>query len=381
IENDQRKTYRCFLNVSAPSLSFKTINIVRSKGKNGSFDQPHRVNENGTLTLKCKERTFENLCYLEDVEDIGDEYNYSWVSKEIFNSLKTNATINNCIDSSFMKKIVVTNTMQIPESIAINRKKRSEKLVDLPFEIEYTFYRDTPRIDVKIQFINYVKDHRLSIVFPFKNLSKLITDGYFGPVEHTIENFDEDYSKWAELPDNNFAMYWFATLPEIGVTISTKGLREVRVDHDGLKITLLRCVEWLSRNDLVTRPDHAGPGIRTPEAQGIGEHVAEFSIILHDKWNIEDVYRSVRNYQIPPIAVQGKFEKLPKIELEIERGFLNTLKPSENGEGVIIRAFDPQGNEPKIKYRSKEIIEVNLAEKPIKPEEKLKNVRSWLIKI
>ncbi len=380
IENDERKTYRCFLNLSVPSFGFRSFNIVPSKGKNGSFVEPHKIDENGTLILNHKGKIFKNLCYLEDVEDVGDEYNYSWVSKEIFTSLKMKATIKNSIDSSFMKKVIVTNTMKIPESIDVNRKKRSERLIDLPFEIEYTFYRDLPRIDVKIKFTNNAKDHRLSVVFPLDDLSELITDGYFGPVQHKVEKLGLDYSDWAELPENNFAMYWFVTLPKMGITISTKGLREVRVEDNGLKLTILRGVGWLSRNDLVTRPGHAGPGIKTPEAQGIGQHTAEFSIILHDKWSIKDVYYHVRNYQIAPMAIQGHFERMPKIELVVEKGFLSAFKPSEDDKGVIIRTFDPEGDKPKI-GSSQQMCEVDLSEKPLLPDHRLKNVQSWLIKI
>lgn len=65
----------------------------------------------------------------------------------------------------------------------------------------------------------------------------------------------------------------------------------------------------------------------------------------------------------------------------MENGFLTALKPSENDEGVMVRAFDPQGNEPKVKYPSEKIIEVDLAERPIQAENKLKNIRSWLIKV
>ncbi|HOJ88949.1 MAG TPA: glycoside hydrolase family 38 C-terminal domain-containing protein [Pseudothermotoga sp.] len=379
IENDQRKTYRCFLNLSVPSFGFRSLKIIPSATRTSSFMPTHQINENGTLSLKHEGRTFENLCYLEDVEDVGDEYNYSWSCKEIFTSLQTRAVVYQSCESAFMRKTIAKNTMQIPKSIAESRKNRSQELVDLPFEMEYTFYRDLPRIDVKIRFINCAKDHRLSVVFPFKNLSELVTDGYFGPVKHKIEKLSGDYSKWAELPENNFAMYWFATIPQIGITISTKGLREVRVEDDGLKITLLRSVEWLSRDDLITRPGHAGPGIRTCEAQGIGEHVAEFSIVLHKKWNIEDVYRHVRNYQIPPIAIQGEFKNLPKIELSVEKGFLSAFKPSEDGKGVIVRAFDPRGGKPEITYQPGEMIEVNLAERPVQDQDRLKNVRSWLI--
>ncbi|MEJ5229604.1 MAG: hypothetical protein WHT65_06345 [Pseudothermotoga sp.] len=382
IENDMREKYGYLLNINVPAFGFKTLRIVPKTEKTENvFNPPHEIKENGTLRLKHRERTVENLCYLEDVEDVGDEYNYSFARKEIFTSLDTKAKVTEIASCSFLKRVVARSSIPIPESIKSDRKSRSEKLVEMPFEIEYTFYRDLPRIDVKLRFSNTAKDHRLSVVFPLKNLSEIITDGYYGPVAHKIENFDADYSQWAELPENNFAMYWFVTLPEVGITISTKGLREVRVEKEGVKMTLLRSVEWLSRDDLVTRPGHAGPGIKTPEAQGIGEHLLEFSIILHENWNIEDVYRKVREYQITPLAIQGKFEKKPMMQkIEVLNGFLSAFKPSENGKGVIMRIFDPTGKNPTVKC-TRPLLETNLAEKPIQEHEKLTNVRSWLIKL
>ncbi|MGJ8453964.1 hypothetical protein ACSFC1_01495 [Pseudothermotoga sp. U03pept] len=382
VENDLRERHTYLVNINVPAFGFKTFKVVpKGKRSENVFNSPHRIKENGTLTLNHAGKTVENLCYLEDIEDVGDEYNYSFAQKEIFTSLDSRATITETVNCSFVKKVAVKNHMLIPESIQSNRKSRSERLVHLPFEIEYTFYRDLPRVDVKLRFTNLAKDHRLSVVFPMKDLTEVITDGYFGPVVHKIENFNADYSQWAELPENNFAMYWFVTIPQVGITISTKGLREVRVEKEGLKITLLRSVEWLSRNDLVTRPGHAGPGIKTPEAQGIGEHSVEFSIILHEDWSLEEVYRKVREYQVPPLAIQGKFEETLSVEkIELTDGFLNAFKPSQNGEGVIVRAFNPEGKSPILRC-TKPISETNLAEKAVQDHDRLTNVRSWLIQV
>ena len=41
-----------------------------------------------------------------------------------------------------------------------------------------------------------------------------------------------------------------------------------------LGLTLLRCVGWLSRDDLSTRYKHAGPGLETPGAQCLGLHIS-----------------------------------------------------------------------------------------------------------
>ena len=47
---------------------------------------------------------------------------------------------------------------------------------------------------------------------------------------------------------------------------------------DAIAVTLLRCVGWLSRDDLKRRPGHAGPGISTPGAQLLGDHSFDFGV-------------------------------------------------------------------------------------------------------
>ena len=47
-------------------------------------------------------------------------------------------------------------------------------------------------------------------------------------------------------------------------------------------LTLLRCVGWLSRDDISSRRGGAGPQLRTPGAQMHGKHAVDYSIIPHE---------------------------------------------------------------------------------------------------
>ena len=375
---DQGRWYKCFLKTPVQGLSFKQLSFVHGeRQKAGTFESIFTIQQNGTLSAEHDGKSLENLCYVEDIEDVGDEYNYSYACKEKYDSKNCIAEIETLIDSSFFKRVEARFSLEVPAQIAADRKSRSRQTVSIPFRFVYTFHRDMKRVDVDVFFNNTAKDHRMSVVFPLKGLSELISDGYFGPVKRSIQKLEGDYSSWSELPENQFPTYWFVSVPQYRMTIIPKGLREVFVDENGLHLTILRSVGWLSRDDLITRPGHAGPGFETPQAQGLGEHRVSFSIIFHDEYNIENVYKAVRECAIAPLAVQARFEKLPRIDIGVEKGFLSAFKPSE--EGVILRLFCPDGSSPSMKT-NRHAIEVDFAEKPLSERTKIKHVRSWMLR-
>lgn len=375
---NQGRWYKCFAKVSVEGLSFGQFSFVRAKNEAvEKFVPIFTVESNGTLRVEHCGRTLEDLCYVEDVEDVGDEYNYSYARREKYDSKNCRAKIETKVESSFLKRVEASFSMNVPAQINEDRKSRSKQMTTIPFKFVYTFYRDEKRVDVDVFFTNTAKDHRLSVVFPLRNLDELITDGYFGPIERKIQKFEADYSSWSELPSNQFPVYWFVSVPSYRMTIVPKGLREIFVDESGLHLTILRSVGWLSRDDLITRRGHAGPGFETPEAQGLGKHRVSFSILLHDEYDIEHIYEAVRKCTIGPIAVQARFKKLPeRVPVVVEKGFVSALKPAERG--VILRAFCPDGARPSIRTK-RQILELNLAEQALSEESFTKHVRTWLI--
>ncbi|HBT39163.1 MAG: Glycoside hydrolase family 38 [Thermotoga sp. 50_1627] len=375
---DQGRWYKCFLKTSVQALSFKQLSFVQGeRQKTGAFESIFAIQENGTLRVEHGGKSLENLCYVEDVEDVGDEYNYSYVCKDKYDSKNCTAEIETLIDSNFFKRVEARFSLEVPAQIAADRKSRSRQTVSIPFRFVYTFHRDTKRVDVDVFFNNTAKDHRLSVVFPLEGLSELISDGYFGPVKRSIQKLEGDYSSWSELPENQFPTYWFVSVPQYRMTIIPKGLREVFVDENGLHLTILRSVGWLSRDDLITRPGHAGPGFETPGAQGLGTHRVSFSIVFHDEYDITEIYKAARECVISPLAFQARFERLPRIDVDIERGFLSAFKPTD--EGVILRLFCPDGSKPSMKT-VRHATEVDLAEKPLSERTKIKHVRSWMLR-
>jgi mannosylglycerate hydrolase len=56
---------------------------------------------------------------------------------------------------------------------------------------------------------------------------------------------------------------------------------EYELLEDGIAVTLLRCVGWLSRNGLRNRPIAAGPNVAAPAAQMLGRHRFELAVYRH----------------------------------------------------------------------------------------------------
>lgn len=115
-----------------------------------------------------------------------------------------------------------------------------------------------------------------------------------------------------------------------------------------LNLTLLRCVGWLSRTDLLTRQGNGGWTIETPEGQCLGQHRFDYSLTYH-KGSYEDgnVYQVLNKASKPALLWQGETGK----ELEVGGRLLDflshlpghirisALKPAEDGKGIILQLF------------------------------------------
>jgi hypothetical protein len=108
-----------------------------------------------------------------------------------------------------------------------------------------------------------------------------------------------------------------------GLAIFNRGLPAVEVTRDGsgtkLALTLLRCVGWLSRDDLWNRRVAAGPLVPTPGAQCLGSYSFEYAIFPHPgDWR--QVYAWAYNYTSSLLAVRADtHEGLDLREMNITR--------------------------------------------------------------
>jgi len=315
------------------------------------------VNSNGSLRIldKIAKKVYNGCNMFEDTEDDGDEYTYSFIERS-----KTYTTQRALVRTFLVSKSILSATLRvdirfrIPESLKESRDKRSEKRVACPITSFITLHAGVQRIDIRTEVENNAKDHRLRVWFPTGFVTdKNYADEHFDVVER--QNYFPDKPKergkveyYSTQHQGNFLT---VTNGKDGLTIANKGLPEYEIVNTKGKatiaITLLRCVGWLNKNSLMARNRTAGPCIPTPDAQCLGRHTFEYSIIPHSgSWKESKIYKTAYNFSSPLVAYNIKKGSGPLpdvaslVTMEPDELVLSAVKKSEDGNGLIVRFYN-----------------------------------------
>lgn len=352
------------------------------------------VETDGTFILydkKTKKRY--NECHVfEDGADAGDEYNYSpCVEDMVFHCRLLNASFQNITRGPLMATIKIAGEIVLPKRLTKDRKHRSNEMVTCPVTTYITVTKGSPRVDIVTEFENKAEDHRLRVLFP----TGIKTDyshaeGQFDVVKRSVKVPDsKDYK--IELPPSTHPQQSFVDVNDgkVGLTIINQGLPEYELKDDAertIALTLLRCVGWLSREDLLTRFANAGPSFATPGAQCLGRHIFRYAVMPHKgTWADAKVYQWAHQHNVELKRYQTKKHegKLPS-----QYGFFSVtpaslvvtaVKKSDKNNSLILRTYNISNNKVigKIEF-SKDVRSVYLTNLNEETKEKLpvKNQRS-----
>ena len=261
----------------------------------------------------------------------------------------------------------ISGRWSLPGACTASRTERSARLTICPIVSEISLTPGVRRIDIHTSVENKAKDHRLRVVFPIPyTVDQVAAEGTFEVRSRAVaQPVPPDVMEWAEAPVNVFPQKRFvdASNGEIGLGVLNRGLPEyevIHIDHladkeaeqgkQAIAITLLRCIEWLSRGDLSTRQGHAGPMEYTPEAQCLGHHEFDYALVPHrGTWEAEDglVMREAQLFNTPvttrTVEVEQHEGKLPShmsfMKIEPDELVLSALKRGE--EGIVVRVYNP----------------------------------------
>lgn len=349
--------------------------------------------ETGLFTVRDKETglLYPGLNRFRDGSDAGDEYNYAPAAQDIVIDTFFGKPEIKVTRSALESTIVVNAALELPFSLTPDRSSRGSSKTICPVSVVVKLVPGQRRIDFTTTFLNDVEDHRLQVLFPVPfAVTTAQAEQAFDVVERPAELPKFDRS-WREDPVPTAPQKTFVSIydpaQKLGLTVINQGLPEYEIvppegEHgSAIGLTLLRCVGWLSRSDLSTRRDHAGPGLPAPGAQVRGQHTFHYALMPHKgDWLVAGAQQQAHAFNHPltgltaalqsgqPLPAEGSF-----VQILPHAVALSTIKPSEDGRGMVVRVWNPATSdilEARLSFyrRPARVALVNLAEDSVVEE-------------
>ncbi len=391
---DQAHEIIDFVAADLPAYGFKTFWIYPRGLKNAAHNGAHNdlaayanaiENEwfhieanaqDGTLTVRDKRSgaVFAGLNRMVDGGDVGDLYTYCPPTRDTLVNQPVEAPRIEVISTDAVRVLLrVSGRWSLPVNCAANRSERSDRFTTCQITSEVSLTAGARRIEIHTSVDNRARDHRLRVLFPVPyRTEQVAAEGTFEVRIRPVASLrPASVENWAEEPVNTYPHKRFVDCSNgvIGLGLLNRGLPEYEIVSAGpaveaggmaIALTLLRCVEWLSRGDLATRRGHAGPMIYTPEGQCPGRQEFDYALVPHGgDWTAEEtlVLREAQAFNIPvrslvlpavgtgdqlmaqpaaPLASRMQLLAFEPVEL-----VLSAIKRSDDGQGMVVRLYNP----------------------------------------
>lgn len=354
-------------------------------------------NANGTVTIadQTTGAVYRNVNRFVDGGDRGDLYNYCPPENDARIDHPSAPAQIEIEHTAARQSIRMTMHYRLPAQLSADRSARAREFVDEKIVTLVSVYPGVRRIDFSTTVENRARDHRLQVEFPAPIVTAYANaDQAFDIVQRSLD-LPTDTSDWIEQPRPEAPMQSFVSIDDgkIGLTLATRGLPEYQARRDAggttLALTLLRCIGWLSRDDLSTRRGHAGPAIETPGAQEIGAHVFEYALVPHaGDWRnaIEPAHAfaaPLRTVVAKPHG--GSLARSASFVNAAPREFvISAIKKAEDSDGLIVRGYNLANETIEVNIvlwkNFSRATRVNLNEEEIAPVD-LQNGREIKIKV
>lgn len=310
-----------------------------------------QLSRDGTLTLldKPSGRRLEGLHALEDEPDRGDSYNFcpvegaaGWRSDQAVARVLT--------DGPDVWELQLAVEAELPDALDGSGR------VMVSIVTVARLVRGCGRVEFRTTVDNRARDHRLRVVFGLGDTAdtEVRAESAFAVVRRPLHP-SPPRAQWVEPPAPTQHTAGAVALGPVGLI--TKGMPEyeARTGPTGpeLCLTLLRCVGLISKaaDQLTTRPLSAGPQVPIPEAQCLGRHVFEYALLCDaDAHDDLGLLRESQDYRMGFHLARGGVSFDPPLGLEGDVVF-SCLKGSEDGDGLILRCFNPSKQQASLQIR------------------------------
>ena len=369
--------YTIMLDVKdVPAMGYKTLKMqplyhVRAKNpvtmkKNAQTMENEylrvTINANGTYDVLEKEtgKLFTSLGYFKDTGETGNPWEHIVPENdETFTTLNESAKITLLHEGELETSYKVVIDWALPEGRNMDEKTRSSHLK--PFKIEniVTLKKGSRYLEVETTVDNQSEDHYFQVAFPTNIKAEFVhAQGQFDVVKRPIKR--PDYSLYDEIPMTEHPMNSFVDISDgkQGVALLNTGLKAYEAADDECNTMYLSLLRSFPLRICVTSDmqDYSG---WDKGSQCIGKNTFRYAFMPHSgDWEEGKVWTESDNFNLTFSAAQlaptdhGKNAlEHSFIELSDDTLSVSAVKRSEDGEGWIVRLFNPSDSAKTAKIR------------------------------
>lgn len=403
-------------------MSYRTYTVKKAEGKAKIAQANERVseillendlfklqvNEMGevSVTDKNKNKVYSDFIRLEDTGEAGHSYVHYDVENDIAvttDGIKPEISL--LKNTEYEKSCKIKYTLALPAYLDIDTLKRSDETVENTVEIVLSLIKGSKWVDIKCRVHNNSKDHRLRMLFDTNMATDYTTT--LIPFDTVIRDRREVLKKIANGTQPNSGLVHIGENGE-GIGIMNEGLYEYEHllgEKGTVAITLLRSVGMISR-----LPDrHMRNTMKNKDSQCIGEYDLHLGIAFESGENQDQINSLVRLTKIFQNGLITYFQpyssrkftggrpqvqdtdiaelffrediysnvnlgkKGQLLEVSGEAMTVSALKYSEDGQMLVIRAYNTSDNETslgiKLNIDAQKAYKLTMGEKIINEEE------------
>lgn len=214
-------------------------------------------------------------------------------------------------------------------------------------------FDESPVVRCLLDVHNRAPNHQVRVRCPLRVTGPALAGSAFGATRRaSIALRPEDYPRETPVTTAPAHRFVAAAQGDRGLALLAPGFFEYDWSADGdLTITVVRGTGQLSRDDLATRPGHAGWPTATPEAQCLGRDRVELGVVpvgsrdlesgetLPELW--EDVFLPIRARWLR--GTDLGFARHGGVTLDGRGLVLSAIKPAQAGSGTVLRCYNARG--------------------------------------
>jgi mannosylglycerate hydrolase len=260
------------------------------------------VASDGTVRLRGGGTVLDGVGRIVDGGDFGDSYNYGPPATDTIVDVPALVRWTVIEHGPVRGVLEISRVYAWPVGVEPDGSARSGETVETTVTTRFEVRAGEPFVRVAVAFENRSLDHRVRFHVPLPtSVDGSAAEGQFAVVERGLTA----EGGHGEVPLPTFPAHGWVHVDGASVLLDQVTEYEV-VGGRELVLTVLRSFGLISRNDNPFREDPAGPEVRVPNGQLLGDRAFRFAILPHrGGWAEADTLGMAERYRHPFLATRG----------------------------------------------------------------------------